>query len=302
MPVVTDNEVLVRVRFTPNSPPMEVALSTLLDAVFGAAQGTICFRTVDVWRGLDPGLSNGLVLTSGGPHANVYWGPGGGFSTPTFSSFDIAGQATTLEVGTTISAGAKTFEWTTVNPSNVQLNSISIVDTTASVTLASGLADTGSDIISIGSITLNLPGSQVWTINGIDVNSVTFSLTFTVNWQWRVYAGVSGNVVLTANQIKALADSSGLQSSFPGTYNFSAGDYKYFSYPDSMGSVSNFIDANTGFPISMATAVDDAAYSNTANGWSYALVSVTNAHSIATNYRVYRSQYPLGGTLSVRIT
>ncbi len=302
MPVVTDNDVLVRVRFSPTGAPTEVGLSTLLDAVFGSAQGTICYRTRSVWRGLYPGLSNGLILTSGGPAADVYWGPGGGFSTPSFSSFDIAGQSTTLEVGATLPSGAKTFEWVTVNPSNVQPNSISIVDTTASHTLASGLADDGSEVITISAITLVIPGSQIWTINGIDVNSVTFSLSFEVDWQWRVYAGTSGNVTLTANQIKALADSANLQSSFPGTYNFSSGDYKYFSYPDSMGSVSNFVDANTGFPISMATAADNAAYSNTANGWSYALVSVTNAQAIATPYRVYRSQYPLGGTLSARIT
>ncbi len=117
-----------------------------------------------------------------------------------------------------------------------------------------------------------------------------------------IYAGTNANVTVTANQIKALSDFASLQASFAGTYKLSAGDYKYFCYPDSMGSVDSFVDASTGFPISMATSADNAAYSNAANGWSYALVSVTNANSIATNYRVYRSQYPLGGILLMRVS
>ncbi len=224
------------------------------------------------------------------------------FVVPSFASFDISGQSTPLEVGATIAAGSKTFEWTTLHPTSVKPSSISIVDTTASSTLASGLADTGSDAITITAITHNAAASQVWTISATDVQNGTFSKAYEVDWEWRVYAGTSANVTLTANQIKALADSAGLQAAFAGTYAFSAGDYKYFCYPDALGSVANFVDANTGFPISMATVADNAAYSHTANGWSYALVSVTNAQAVATNYRVYRSQYPLAGTLTVRIT
>ncbi len=223
------------------------------------------------------------------------------FVAPSFASFDISGQSTPLEVGATIAAGSKTFEWVTVHPTSVKPNSISIVDTTASMTLASGLADDGSEAITIAAITLVLPGSQVWTINGVDVQNGTFSLTFEVDWEWRVYTGTSANVTLTANQIKALSDSSSLQASFPGTYNYADSlGYKYFCYPDSMGSVASFIYVN--FPVSMATVSDNAAYSHTANGWSYALVSVTNAQGVATNYRVYRTQFAFSGTFYMVIT
>ncbi len=226
----------------------------------------------------------------------------GVFVAPTFTAFAISGQTTPLEVGATIAAGSKTFTWSISNSTSVKPSSISIVDTTATTTLATGLANTGSDAITITAITNTVAASQVWTINALDTQNATFSDTYTVRWYWRVYAGTSANLTLTANQIKALTDSAALQSGFAGTYSFSAGDYKYFCYPDALGSVANFVDANTGFPISMATVSDNAAYSHTANGWSYALVSVTNAQSVATNYRVYRSQYPLGGTLSVRVT
>ena len=122
----------------------------------------------------------------------------------------------------------------------------------------------------------------------------TFSAAYEVDWEWRVYAGSSTNVTLTANQIKALSDSDSLQSGFAGTYSISNASvvYYYLSYPDSLGSVSNFRDVNTGQLISMATSADNAAYSNTANGWSYALVGVTNASlGVSTNYRVYRTQF-----------
>ncbi len=302
MPVATDNEVLVRVRFTPTGSPIEVPLSTVLDAVFGSAQGTICFRGHATWQGLAPGIGNGLFLTSGGPNADVYWSPGGGYLAPAFTAFSISGQVTPLEVGATIAAGSKTFLWATSNPTNIQANSISIVDTTASMTLASGLADTGSDAITITAITNILPASQVWTISATNSNLGSFSLAYEVDWEFRVYTGTSTNVVLTANQIKALADSTSLQASFPGTYNYADSlGYKYFSYPDSMGSVSNFLDAVTGFPIDMATVSDNAAYSHTANGWSYALISVTNAQSVATNYRLYRTTNEFSGVFSMRV-
>ncbi len=225
------------------------------------------------------------------------------FAAPAFTAFAVTGQTTPIEVGATIAAGSKTFTWSTSNSINVKPNSISIVDTTGSVTLASGLANTGSDAITIGAITNILPATQVWTINGVNTQNAGFSRTYTVAWLWRVYAGDNAALTLTANQIKALSASSALQAGFAGDYTITPTvDFSYFCYPDSMGSVANFVDGNTGFPISMATSADDPAYSNTANGWSYDLVSVTNAQSIATNYRVYRTQYPFSGTLLMRVS
>ncbi len=227
---------------------------------------------------------------------------GASYASPAFLTFSITGQAASLEVGASIGADDYTFTWSTSNSANVQPDTIAITDTTASVELASGLANDGSEVITLDAITLTAPGSQVWTISGTNTHSGSFSRTFTVNWLWRVYAGTSANATLTANQIKALSDSSALQAAFPGSYSLSAGGYKYFCYPDSLGDAAMFRDPNTGFPISMATSSDDAAYSNTANGWSYALVSVTNAQGVATDYRVYRSQFTLGGSLTMAVT
>ncbi len=293
-------------RFRPNDnrSDIEGPLSALLDLVFGTDQGTMFFRGEVDWIPLVPGLA-GQVLHCSGPDGPLYWDDAGtGYAAPAFSSFAITGQTTPIEVGATIAAGSKTFTWATTNNSNITANSISIVDTTASVTLASGLANDGSQVISIGAITNTIPATQVWTINGVNTHLATFSRTYSVIWEWRVYAGTNSAGTLTSSQIKALSDSNALQASFPGTYNITSSPvvYYYFSYPDSMGSVSFFVDGNTGFPISMAEASDNPAYSNTANGWSYAIVSVTNAQGVTTDYRVYRTQFNFSGTLKMVVS
>jgi hypothetical protein len=281
----------------------ELTITQILDLAFGTTEGLVLYRDAFAWQALQPG-EFGYVLTTQGPGFPVVWGPGTGTLSPAFTSFSITGQSTTVEVGATIGNGPETFTWSTSNSGSVQANSISIVDTTASVTLASGLANTGSDTITLGAITNNVPASQIWTINGLSTALAAFSTTFEVDWEWRVYSGGSTNATLTANQIKALSSSSNLQASFGGTYPITNGSngYYYLSYPDSMGSVNNFVDASTGFPISMATAADNAAYSNISGAWSYALVSVTNANGIPTNYRVYRTQYEFSGTLNMEVS
>lgn len=240
----------------------------------------------------DPANDQVIVTISGGAS----------YAAPAFLAFAITGQATELEVGASVPVGSTTFTWSTSNPINVAANSISIADTTAGTTLDSGHADDGSDVITIGAVTLTAPGSQVWTITGMNSHAGTFSRTFTVSWLWRVYAGTSSNGTLTANQIKALSDSDSLQAAFAGTYSLSAGNYKYFASPDSLGSPTQFYDPTNHFLISMATVADDPAYSHAAGGYSYALVSVTNANGVATNYRLYRSQYPLGGSLTMQVS
>lgn len=290
-----------RLQFRPNPSASDVegTLSALLDLVFGDQWGTILQRNEDGWRPLPP-ANLGDVYSCGGGTSDNYWTPSGSYSAPAFTAFGITGQSTPIEVGATIAAGNKTFTWSTSNSANVAANSISIVDTTAGTTLATGLANDGTQVISISAITNNVPATQVWTINGTNTHAGAFSRTYTVNWYWRVYAGTNAAVTVTANQIKALTDASGLRADFPGSYPIaSAAGYKYFCFPDSMGDVTLFFDSNGNFPWDMATVSDNAAYSNhqaTGGDYYYAIVSVTNAQSVATNYRVYRSTNTFSGT------
>lgn len=218
---------------------------------------------------------------------------------PAFSVFAISGQATTVEVGTTIS-GSKTFTWSTSNSSNVQVNSVIVKDNTNNVTLASGLANDGTESISLPtSIQKTTQSSHQWGIEATNTNSSTFSTVFTVSWLWKLYYGTSTNATLNESDIEGLINST-LTSSYSGTFSYAGGGYKYFCFPTSFGSPSSFKDAATNLNVAMATNLDDAVFfANSANGLYYGLVSVTNVNGSTTNYRVYRSKNILGGSISI---
>lgn len=217
---------------------------------------------------------------------------------PAFTSFAITG-ATTQEVGQTFS-GSKTFTWATSNSGNVAANSIEIEDFTTSTTLGSSLANDGSEAFSI-SVSHNLPASHVWKITGTNSQASTFNTTTTVAWRWRLYYGTSVSITLTESAIEALAGST-LTTSFAATYSYAGGGYKYLCFPDSFGGPSSFKDQATQLNVAMCDSGDDPSYSNTENGFNYALVSVTNAFSQNTNYRVYRTKNILGGSINIIVS
>lgn len=217
------------------------------------------------------------------------------YEAPAFTSFSITGSAT-QEVGATYS-GTKTFTWTTSNSSNVATNSISVLDVTGSFTLGSSLANDGSEALST-TATHNLPATHTWSINGTNTHSGSFSSTTSINWFWKVFNGTSVSTTLDESGIEGLATGT-LKSGFSGTYIFTTGGYKYLAYPDSLGGVTSFTDSLTLLSVAMCTSADDASYSNTQNGFSYALVSVTNPSSITTNYRVYRTKNVLGSSINI---
>ena len=226
------------------------------------------------------------------------------FIEPTFSAFAMVGQSTPIEVGATIS-GSKSFSFTLTNSSNVAAGSLQIIDATTSTVLASGLPITSPESANVGSIQLTAPGSHSWQGKLAATDSTTISSAlFTVSWQWKRYAGTNAAATLNATQIQALVTSA-LASGFAATYSLVAGDYKYFAFPDSFGSptaTTGFKDTSTGFPISMADGTDNAFFSNIQNGWSYGTVTVVNANSISTTYRVYRSKNVLGGSINIQVS
>lgn len=249
------------------------------------------------------GLSSGTVLTGKTVQEilELILAP---YIPPTFTSFSISSQSQSLEVGDSVS-GVKSFNWSTSNPGNVAVNSVAIRDITNSVLLGSGLANDGSESLNVGTVSYNTPNSNSWRAEATNTQSNLFlSSLFSVNWYYRLFYGTSPNATLNEAGIEALLNNP-LQSNKNGTYSFLAGDYKYFAWPDSFGSpvaTNGFRDANTNFPISMATSAQDPFYSNTQNGWSYGLVSVTNSFGINTNYRVYRSENILGGSISIIVS
>lgn len=103
------------------------------------------------------------------------------YAIPTFVGFAIQGQANVVAVGTVIS-GSHTFIWQTTNSLSVEPGSISIVDVTRSITIATGLNNTGSHTATITSLEYDMPSSNVWRISGLDTKGNAFSADFTVQW------------------------------------------------------------------------------------------------------------------------
>ena len=223
---------------------------------------------------------------------------------PTFSAFSMVSQPTTVEVGSSI-AGTKSFSFTFTTPGNITPNTLAIYDATTATALATGLPLTSPQSAAVGTITLSAPGIHSWQGKATNTLSTVFSSAlFTVNWYWRLYYGTSASATLNAAGIAGLT-SSALVPGFAGTDSFAAGNYKYFAWPDSFGSptaATGFKDTSTGLAVAMATTLDDPFYSNVQNGWYYGLVSVTNAYSVTTNYRVYRSQNILGGSINIQVS
>lgn len=141
---------------------------------------------------------------------------------PVFTSFSVTGQATTVEVGTTLS-GSKTFTWAiTVNSGVVP--TIDIRDVTASNTLLAGTPNDGSQPVTVTTIQLNSNGStQVWRGIGNNTSPAgTFnSSDFTVTGRFfRFFGPVSASPTNSA-QVRAI--SSGTFHTGAATFNLLTG-------------------------------------------------------------------------------
>jgi hypothetical protein len=208
------------------------------------------------------------------------------YQAPTFTAFTISGQATTLEVGDSITAGTKTFNWSTSNETNISANSISILDFTNNTIIASGLSNTGTATGDIVAVTKTSATSHIYRITGSNTQNAGFLRDFTANWRWRMYWGTGSFASATENDIEGLISSS-LVANSTGTFNFGAGGYKYIAYPTVFGLKSTFKDVNTGFDVDMQSAVT---------------TEVTNSFGVGTNYFVHRSTNILGGALTITVT
>jgi hypothetical protein len=279
----------------------KVSLADIMTALAPVQQADIVYAGASPSNITVGGMSSGTSLT-GRDVLDILEEILVDYLTPAFSAFSISGQATAVKVGTTIS-GVKTFPWTTTNSSNVSPNTLVIRDNTAAVDLATGLADDSTEDVNVGSVQKVVVASNVWRITGTNTIAGTFTRDFTVNWQWERYYGTSASVTLDETAIEALTTELG--SGFAKTYSLGAGNYKYMVWDDALGSPTagtGFKDASTGFSVDMADVTDNAAYSNTQNGWSYALVSVTNSEGVTSNKRVYRTRAILGGSIDIIVS
>lgn len=205
------------------------------------------------------------------------------YQSPTFSSFTF-GQSSPIQVGVTVS-GDKTFTWGTTNSGNVEANSIIITDVTGAATLGTGLANDGSELITIISVQKTSAASHTWRITGTNTESGTFTRDLTISWQWMKYYGEAVGTPLNEAEIESLRVGA-LSSSYSGTYTFVGGGYKYICYPAALGTATSFKDTSNNLPVPFETVYT---------------VSVTNSEGIATNYNVHRTTNVLGGAITILV-
>ena len=222
------------------------------------------------------------------------------YQLPDFSSFEISGQNPSLEVGQKVNGGAglATFIWTTNNSSNINTNSLSIIDVTGGNTvLGSAIANTGSDAVSILAISKNVTGQTYqFKIEGVNSQTTTFFQLLTLTWLTRRcffisaidYITPSGNdsVISTALNALTVTTQYELSAIRQMTKNLSpTSHYIYFVWLDSLGGDNTIFTVN-GLP-------------NTS--WVYKTFSYTNSYGVVLNFRIFRSQNILSTNFNVTI-
>lgn len=205
------------------------------------------------------------------------------FVKPTFSSFLLSGQTTSLEVGDKIAGGSRTFTWATSTSENVAVDTVKINGDT---TLIQNLSNDGSETFDIGDdIIKTTNGTQYFRIYADDTQGTSFNRIYAVYWKWRLHYGSSPLETFTASDVTSL-QSSLLYTSENRTYATPENDYKWICYPTSFGTASKFTDTNTGFGVAMEAPQT---------------ISVTNSFGIAKDYYCYRSTNSMAGAVSIKI-
>ena len=208
---------------------------------------------------------------------------------PVFTSFQVTGQATTVEVGTTL-LGDRTFTWN-INPGSGVVTTIDIYDNTASTTLIAATSNDGTKLVTLITIQLNTPGAtQSW--KGIANNSspvgTVNSANFVVTARYKYFQGASSATPTNSAEVRALPINTFYTGA--GTFTLNTGTtLKKFDVALPPGtSITQVIDLDalnaniTSQYVNTGTiSVNDAG----ATARSYTLFEMNNGATYSTNHR-----------------
>lgn len=233
-------------------------------------------------------FSNGQTIPSTGLTPEEVWNLVAiEYISPSFSSFTMSGQATTVEVGTTLS-GSKTFTWGATQSGNISPNSIIIRDQTNDTDLGTGLANDGSEILAIGSIQKNIQASNQWRISMQDTQSATHTRNFTVNWAYYQFYGSSASIPVNSAQVRGLDSSRFNTSSNTFILNTGSVEVNFILCVPASKTISQVIDldalnANITSQYILTNTFDvlDAGGNNV----SYKVYAMTQAVPYSSNHR-----------------
>ena len=205
---------------------------------------------------------------------------------PVFTSFSVTGQATTVEVGTTLS-GSKTFTWA-ITENSGDVDDIDIYDNTAASTLLAATPNDGTQSQTVTTIQLNTNGAtQSWKAIGNNSDPVdTFdSSNFVVTGRFYRFYGPSATTPANSADVRALP-SSAFQTSDANTFTLNTGTTE-----------DKFVVA---LPpgVDIATVIDLDAFDTdiTSEYISLGTITVDDAGSTGRTYNLYEMN--LGGPYS----
>lgn len=253
---------------------------------------------------IGPYVNGDIIPTDGLPFQEAYTLLCQTYLAPTFTAFSIVGYTSAIEVGVAIS-GSKTFNWATSNSSNVQANSINIIDVQTATPILSGSANDGTQNIVI-SVPNTSPLNYQYQIQGTNTksNAITprnFAITSIYPYFYgKVSApGPGGTNRPVANQ--ALIDSgTKVVASSAGTitvnYASASSDYIWFAVPSSQPLKTVwFVDALNNGSIGGAVSVGGNLFPSPDS------ISVTTVLWAGVLYNVYISNYQTAvGTIQFR--
>src|SRR6478609_1414764 len=195
---------------------------------------------------------------------------------PVFTSFSITGQATTVEIGTTL-LGSKTFTWS-INPGSGVVATIGLYDNTAAADLLASTSNDGTKTQLINTIQLNTNGAtQSWKGIGHNTSPVGDfnSINFVVTARYILFYGASLATPTNSAQVRALPSSGFYTGAATLTLNTGTTLKKFDVALPPGSSITQVID------IDALNAVITSQYVNTGT------VSVTDAGGTARTYTLY---------------
>ena len=316
----------------PASSGSTVSYENPLPVSIKADVGGVEFNAGETWAAIEDPIGSGdyrgWTLTE---IMNRIFYP---YQNPAFTSFSIAGQSTTLEVGTSVTGGPRNFTWTfnayagNVEPDTLEINDInSPINSGATNPLITGASTSPTVSADIGlNIQPAVATSHSWqarattTADNPSGPTVFFSNAsiFTIRWYYKWYWGTSALTQLSNLQIPTLLNDGGISNgtvnitkSFDATGNGSVGEYWYLAFPNLTGTNQNFGNLNNWFysgnqvstgPIGAPYTLDQGGTDVFRFYMEVPNVQVNGGLGNSITYRVYRTKQLQNGVAPVLIS
>ena len=194
------------------------------------------------------------------------------YQNPAFTSFYLSGVPTTYELGDTMDGGNVTFIWATSNSENVKVDTVNCNGVT-------GLANNGSSVQMLPSVTKSTVSTETYTISATNTKDVVFSRNAVLSWSLMRHWGVSASDTLDDVTVLGMSKEFASSRVKTVTYDCTGGRYFYFAYPSSFGDLNN-------------TKVNNLAW----NDWVLVKRDVVNSFGVAIPFNIYRSYNLLNGS------